>query len=320
MGSSQRSKKGSKKNKMSKAKKLYHSNRLKMSLSTASENDFSSVVLDHTYSVNSSNTASTSNVGLEQNIHVCNSDISNVGTTGSETTEISTNETEVDMDTAWGTNEEVERILNHPLEIEVTAEEPINIEGNRIVDLGYVLTWALKLQRNHSAVCTSGQLYLWKETRNANLPNRQSQERNLTPIWQQFGVLYPLGAVTVIFAVFKSGKSLEEAAQNNNICLEMQNGHLRLKRKHNYYYQVQGQLNVSNKNYCYFIVYVDDKTELFVEKINKDQQLWSNVMLPPLIKFYKENVVPEIIQRRAPKGLKCTNSESIKKEIQNRIK
>lgn len=54
-------------------------------------------------------------------------------------------------------------------ELYYEISEPINnghcIEGNRIVDLGYVLKWSLNLQYNHSKICTGGQLYIKDEER-----------------------------------------------------------------------------------------------------------------------------------------------------------
>lgn len=39
------------------------------------------------------------------------------------------------------------------------------ISGYRIVDIAFVLHWALALQPDHSRICTSGKLYLYNETR-----------------------------------------------------------------------------------------------------------------------------------------------------------
>lgn len=38
-------------------------------------------------------------------------------------------------------------------------------------------------------------------------------------------------------------------------CLQEKNGALKLKETHNYYYQVQGQLNISQRKLCYFVVW-----------------------------------------------------------------
>lgn len=40
------------------------------------------------------------------------------------------------------------------------------ISGNRVVNLGYVLDWALSLQTNHNQICTGGRIYLSNEVKN----------------------------------------------------------------------------------------------------------------------------------------------------------
>lgn len=45
--------------------------------------------------------------------------------------------------------------------------------------------------------------------------------------------------IKCLYKVHKSGKSLEEAIKTDkNICMEISNGRIKLKRNHNYYYQV----------------------------------------------------------------------------------
>lgn len=54
--------------------------------------------------------------------------------------------------------------MAHELNIEVVEKTLPNIAiGNRIVNLEYVLDWALELQIQHYKRCTCGKLYLWKE-------------------------------------------------------------------------------------------------------------------------------------------------------------
>ena len=68
------------------------------------------------------------------------------------------------------------------------------------------------------------------------------------------------------------------------------------------FFSVQSQLNICKKEKCYFIVYVNDKIPLFVEKIERDEKLWENTMLPILLQFYKECVGPELIRGNLRKG------------------
>ncbi|XP_050058307.1 uncharacterized protein LOC126550531 [Aphis gossypii] len=66
-----------------------------------------------------------------------------------------------------------------------------------------------------------------------------------------------------------------------------------LKKTHDYYYQIQGQLHISKKKYCDFIVY--SSNWLHVETIYYNNEFWINVMQPKLTKFYLNCLLPEIV-------------------------
>lgn len=55
---------------------------------------------------------------------------------------------------------------------------------------------------------------------------------------------------------------------------------------------------------CFFIVYVNDKEPLHVEVILRDKIFWFE-HVNKLTKFYRECILPEIIYRNIPKGLKA---------------
>lgn len=47
-----------------------------------------------------------------------------------------------------------------------------------------------------------------------------------------------------------------DAAKNKKInCVEVIGGKLKLKKKHNYMYQIQGQMHLAQKEYCYFVIW-----------------------------------------------------------------
>ncbi|XP_039290407.1 uncharacterized protein LOC111056373 [Nilaparvata lugens] len=116
----------------------------------------------------------------------------------------------------------------------------------------------------------------------------------------------------------------EHLSINRNTCLEIVDNNMRLKRKHDYYYQVQGQLNITNRQWCDFVVFTR-KGELFVERIERDQCFWRKV-LPKLKKFYLECIVPEIVDSRLVRGLRIRDPPFImeaqkkQKEKQNEKK
>ena len=71
-----------------------------------------------------------------------------------------------------------------------------------------------------------------------------------------------------------------------------------LKRTHDYYYQVQGQMAVSNIHQCDFVVWTPKGYT--IELITFDQHFWSETCYPSLRKFYFNLLLPEIIYPKHP--------------------
>lgn len=82
---------------------------------------------------------------------------------------------------------------------------------------------------------------------------------------------------------------------------EERNGTIHLKRNHNYYYQVQGQLHITNRNKCFFIVWTPHGLE--VEVIYKDEIFWKQNMELQLQTFFSKCLLPEMIDPQYPKKL-----------------
>ena len=66
-----------------------------------------------------------------------------------------------------------------------------------------------------------------------------------------------------------------------------------LKKTHAYYAQVQGQMAIGERPWCDFIVYTNKG--LTVERIYFNATYWNDKLLPKLVKFYDNCVVPEIV-------------------------
>lgn len=91
-------------------------------------------------------------------------------------------------------------------------------------------------------------------------------------------------------------------------CLEMdQNGNLRLKRDHAYFYQIQMQMFVTGKSYCDFILWTEKDS--FVERIMPDEAFVKE-QLHITEEFYKKCVLPELVAKifSAPKVV-CDDGE-----------
>ena len=71
-----------------------------------------------------------------------------------------------------------------------------------------------------------------------------------------------------------------------------EDGSFDLKRDHVYWHQVQGQMHLTNRNICYFVVWTTNET--VVIKVIKDLQWGSNLEL--LKQFYKSNILPKLVE------------------------
>lgn len=82
---------------------------------------------------------------------------------------------------------------------------------------------------------------------------------------------------------------------------EIINGKFQLQRTDSYYYQVQGQLHISKKNFCYFCIWTS--RGIFYEKIKRDDNFWETKMLPHLVNFYHNCLLPEMVDPRYDRNL-----------------
>ncbi|XP_073953228.1 LOW QUALITY PROTEIN: uncharacterized protein [Choristoneura fumiferana] len=76
---------------------------------------------------------------------------------------------------------------------------------------------------------------------------------------------------------------------------------------HDWYYQIQGQLHISQKNVCLFAVWTGAEFRLKSIKINKDDQFWTNNMEPKLIRFYQNCLLPELVDGRKSRTMPIRN-------------
>ena len=94
---------------------------------------------------------------------------------------------------------------------------------------------------------------------------------------------------------------LHEASTNKdkgNFCLKLVDGKLKLKETHAFFYQIQGQLEIYDRDWCDLVVRCQDPYELHVERIVRDKDLWDSVMFPRLQCFYFEALLPELASPR----------------------
>ena len=85
----------------------------------------------------------------------------------------------------------------------------------------------------------------------------------------------------------------EAACQElNRFCSNLVDGRVSLKKTHNYYFQVQGQLAITQRPWCDFCIWTPHG--ISVERITRDNAFWENKMFPKLKKFYLKYYLPEM--------------------------
>ncbi len=102
---------------------------------------------------------------------------------------------------------------------------------------------------------------------------------------------FPDGLVEVKcpFSV-KDGWVKDLIDQNTGFVLEV-DGQLQLNQRHNYFFQILGQLAIAQCQWCDFVVWT--KNDLFVERIFFDSQKWQTCF-PVLNDFYFQFLIPEL--------------------------
>lgn len=101
------------------------------------------------------------------------------------------------------------------------------------------------------------------------------------------------------YSLVKNGISIDFAAKSIKTFYLKFNENankINLKETHNYYFQIQGQLHITQKLFCDFIVWTP--SDIFVERIFKNNDFWTNKMETFLVKFYHEALLPEIVDPR----------------------
>ncbi|KAK3920058.1 hypothetical protein KUF71_009345 [Frankliniella fusca] len=102
--------------------------------------------------------------------------------------------------------------------------------------------------------------------------------------------------ITCPFTAYESQSTLQ-AIENKQIpYLEIKNQgnvkQVKLKRDSARYYQIQGQLHITKRQKCYFVVFT--KHWKHVEEIERDDEFWENHMRNQLKSFYEEALLPEM--------------------------
>ncbi|KAL1425462.1 hypothetical protein MTO96_003539 [Rhipicephalus appendiculatus] len=80
-----------------------------------------------------------------------------------------------------------------------------------------------------------------------------------------------------------------------------------LSRSHSYFYQVQGQLHITRRIICDFVVYTTKG--IHVQEVRRDDAFWRTKVEPFLLRFYKDCVLPEIVDSRLARSMAVRRPE-----------
>lgn len=94
------------------------------------------------------------------------------------------------------------------------------------------------------------------------------------------------------------------------------NGDLTVRKKHRYYYQVQGQLHITKREYCIFAVWTPQ--DIITVEIKKDDDFWRNQMEEKLTKFYMNCLLPELLDSRRKRSMPIREPSYIIEAQKNR--
>ena len=87
------------------------------------------------------------------------------------------------------------------------------------------------------------------------------------------------------------GSTPSIACADKGFCCELVDNTPKLKRDHQYFYQVQGQLAICGLDWCDFVVWYD-RRRLTIERVPYDRKFWTDHLLPSLLTFYNQHAQP----------------------------
>lgn len=76
-----------------------------------------------------------------------------------------------------------------------------------------------------------------------------------------------------------------------------------LNKTHDWYFQVQGQLHITQQKRCLFAVWTGSEYPLKTEMIDRDDEFWATNMEQKLIIFYNKCLLPEIVDSRKARSM-----------------
>ncbi|XP_063216740.1 uncharacterized protein LOC134527744 isoform X1 [Bacillus rossius redtenbacheri] len=129
------------------------------------------------------------------------------------------------------------------------------------------------------------------------------------------GLIGEHGLVEIKCPSSAAGIDVDKAVSDGKLGYLMcndQNKVTRLKTNHDYYYQVQGQLHITNRKFALFAIWTSKDIPIKVVTVQKDDQFWKEKMEKQLTRFYFDCMVPELVDPRSTRNMEIRDPEYIR--------
>lgn len=85
--------------------------------------------------------------------------------------------------------------------------------------------------------------------------------------------------------------------------MEVKENKAELKKNHNIFYDVQGQLHICKKKSCIFSIWTSNRYQMYVQRIERDDNFFDNKMKAKLNTFYNDWLLPELVNSRLSRNM-----------------
>lgn len=89
--------------------------------------------------------------------------------------------------------------------------------------------------------------------------------------------------------------------KKKNMLFIDQHNNVTVNKQHKHYYQVQGQLRVTQRNFCLFGIW--SPVGIVIHQIERDDNFWKDCMENHLVRFYEDCLLPELVDPRHPRSM-----------------
>lgn len=97
------------------------------------------------------------------------------------------------------------------------------------------------------------------------------------------------------FSVFEKKTTILKQVEQGSFYLVNENGQLQLRKQHDYFYQIQGQLNLCGIEECDLVVFVPPD-DLVIVTVKRDEDFFHSVMLPKLSAVWFQSLLSHFMK------------------------